>query len=112
MIPQRYRFRPVEQAVPLVEQSSARPAAAPPRLTQNGAELVDLEVVIDERGRISGVGRYDLITTAAELRLRLPVGFRLFEVLLDGRQVQPVVPGRDGPADVWTIPLRSGPLAA
>ncbi len=109
VIPQRYRFRPVEQAVPLVEQSSDRSAAAPPRLTQNGAELVDLEVVIDERGRISGVGRYDLITRAAELRLRLPDGFRLFEVLLDGRQVQPVVPGRDGPADVWTIPLRSGP---
>lgn len=109
VIPQRYRFRPVEQAVPLVEQSPARPAAAPPRLAQTGAELVDLEVVIDERGRISGVGRYDLITMAAELRLRLPAGFRLFEMLLDGRQVQPVVPDRDGPADVWTIPLRSGP---
>jgi hypothetical protein len=76
---------------------------------QTAVELADIEIMIDERGRLSGIGRFDLTTSQATVGLRLPEGFRLFELLVDGREVQPAVPGREGPDDVWTIPLRPSP---
>ena len=72
-------------------------------------ELADIEIVLDERGRLSGIGRFDLLTSQAAVGLRIPDGFRLFELLIDGREVQPAAPGREGPDDVWTIALRPSP---
>ena len=77
--------------------------------SQAAVELADIEIVIDERGRLSGIGRFDLMTSQTAVGLRIPEGFRLFELLIDGREVQPAVPGREGPEDVWTIPLRPSP---
>jgi uncharacterized membrane protein YhaH (DUF805 family) len=105
----RFRIRPLvaedKSSVkePSGESDQEKPSAAAV------AELADIEVIIDERGRISGVGRFDLITKAAAVQLRLPEGFRLFELLLDGRQVRPQVPNRETPSDIWTIPLQGGP---
>ena len=106
---QQFRIRPlVKDESGLVAESPVVANDEKPS-TAAVAELVDIELVIDERGRISGVGRFDLTTLAAAVQLRLPEGFRLFELLLDGRQVQPQVPSRESPADIWTIPLQSGP---
>lgn len=106
---QRFRIRPLAAEV-------VAPVDQPPVITSREklltaamVELVDIEMVVDERGRISGVGRFDLSTTASNVRMRLPEGFRLFELLLDGRQVQPRVPNQKTPADIWTIPVRGGP---
>ncbi|NDH94356.1 MAG: hypothetical protein EBZ13_07485, partial [Planctomycetia bacterium] len=84
-------------------------ATVRPGSFQAAVELADIEIVIDERGRLSGIGRFDLTTSRSAVGLRLPEGFRLFELLVDGREVQPAVPGREGPDDVWTITLRPSP---
>jgi len=96
-------------------ETSPSPANRPvatvrPGAIQAAVELADIEIVIDERGRLSGIGRFDLTTSrTTAVGLRLPEGFRLFELLVDGREVQPAVPGREGPDDVWTIALRPSP---
>ena len=105
----RFRIRPLaaEETNPVDQPPVVADQEKP--LAAAVANLVDIEMMIDERGRISGVGRFDLTTTAAAVKMRLPEGFRLFELLLDGRQVQPQPPSRKTPPDIWTIPLRNGP---
>ena len=70
--------------------------------------LVDIEVVVDERGRISGVCCIELPIKAAEVQFRVPAGFRVYEMLLDGQQVKPKTPRRDSPSEVWTVPIQAG----
>mgnify|MGYP001557406931 CR=1 FL=1 len=97
-----------QQASKAAPASGDMPAATgQPSPSRAAVELADIEIVIDERGRLSGIGRFDLTTSRAEVGLRLPEGFRLFELLVDGREVQPAVPDRQGPDDVWRIPLRA-----
>ncbi len=67
--------------------------------------LVDVEVLVDERGRIAGVCCIELPTSVPEARVRIPSGFRVFEMLLDGRQIQPKVPSHDSALQIWTVPL-------
>lgn len=62
-------------------------------------ELADVFVAIDERGRCWGSVRFDLVAASPSLRLVLPTGLRLFEVLVDGRPVE-AVPQDDG---TWQI---------
>ena len=70
--------------------------------------LIDIEVVVDERGRISGVCCIELPMTAPEVRVRVPAGFRVYEMLLDGQQIQPQTPRRDSPSEEWSVPIRAG----
>ena len=70
--------------------------------------LIDIEVIVDERGRISGICCIELPMTAPEVRVRVPAGFRVYEMLLDGQQVQPQTPRRDSPAEVWAVPIQAG----
>ena len=79
-----------------------------PRPIENGSgdairrervELADVFVAIDERGRCWGSVRFDLMAASPSLRLALPTGLRLFEVLVDGRPVE-AVPQDDG---TWQI---------
>jgi len=105
-LPEKESSRPGEAAL----LRGDRPAPPDrPKATRASVELADIEIIVDERGRLSGIGRFDLTTSRAAVGLRLPEGFRLFELLVDGREVQPAVPGHDGPDDVWTIPLRPNP---
>ena len=69
------------------------------------SQLVDVEVLIDERGRIAGVCCIELPMSVPEARVRIPSGFRVFEMLLDGRQIQPKVPSHDSALQIWTVPL-------
>ena len=70
--------------------------------------LIDIEVMVDERGRISGVCCIELPIQATEVQFRVPEGFRVYEMLLDGQQVQPKAPRRDSPSEVWAVPIRAG----
>jgi len=69
------------------------------------SQLVDVEVLVDERGRIAGVCCIELPMSVPEARVRIPSGFRVFEMLLDGRQIQPKVPSHDSALQIWTVPL-------
>ena len=68
--------------------------------------LIDIEVVVDERGQISGVCRIELPMTAPEVRVRVPAGFRVYEMLLDGQQIQPPNASCDSPSEEWSVPIR------
>ncbi|MDA7937606.1 hypothetical protein N9B71_00950 [Pirellulales bacterium] len=69
------------------------------------SQLVDVEVLVDERGRIAGVCCIELPMATLEARVRIPSGFRVFEMLLDGRQVQPKAPSHDSALQIWTVPI-------
>ena len=43
--------------------------------------------------------------SSTEARVRIPSGFRVFEMLLDGRQVQPKTPKHDSALQIWTVPI-------
>lgn len=64
-------------------------------------ELADVRLAIDDRGRAWGVVRFELMTRQTVLRLRLPAGFRLFEVFVDEH------PAATRPADDgdWAVRL-------
>ena len=70
--------------------------------------LIDIEVMVDERGRISGICCIELPMQATEVQFRVPEGFRVYEMLLDGQQVQPKAPRRDSPSEVWAVPIQAG----
>ena len=113
----RYRMVPTAEPAaaprpPIAGDAPAEqpPAAEPEPVASRAAiTLADTELVVDERGRMAGIGRFDLVTAAAEVELTLPAGYRLFELLVDGRQVQPRVPAGNGPDDRWAVPLQPGP---
>ena len=70
--------------------------------------LIDIEVIVDERGRISGICCIELPMQATEVQFRVPEGFRVYEMLLDGQQVQSKAPRRDSPSEVWAVPIQAG----
>jgi hypothetical protein len=80
----------------------ARPAAATARV-EDRVEQAVVTLTIDDRGRLRGVARFDLVTARQSLRLRLPARMRLFDALIDGRQanVQPET------ADAWEVQLHA-----
>jgi hypothetical protein len=57
---------------------------------------------LDGRGRMRGIVRFDLLTDQPVVRVRLPAGMRLFDVLVDGRAV-PAVPRA---ANAWDVRLQ------
>jgi len=84
---------------PAVElPEAALPAAgAQPR----GVLLSRVHVALDDAGRLRGIARFDLLTAAGNVRLRLPARTRLLDVLVDGREVQAVP---EGP-EAWLVRL-------
>lgn len=90
---------PAVQLPEVVLPKTATPPAT--RERQEGVLVARVHAAIDDAGRLRGVARFDILTGGGPVRLRLPAGTRLFDVLVDGREVQPVPAG----ADVWEIRL-------
>ncbi|MFM9059781.1 MAG: hypothetical protein ACKOSQ_11775 [Planctomycetaceae bacterium] len=91
-------------------EMAAEPAPAAPAPVETAAtagvesarmERAEVRVACDGRGRIHGLARFDLVAETPTVRLRLPPGMRLFDVLVDGR----VVAAEPRAADAWDIPL-------
>jgi hypothetical protein len=61
----------------------------------------DVFLAIDGRGKVRGAVRFDLVTSEPTLRLRLPKGMRMYDVLVDGTDVATVPRA----ADTWEIRL-------
>lgn len=97
-----------EYMLEAVEATSARSdvatTAAPAASATPGdsrVELTDAFLAIDGRGRSRGAVRFVVHTSEPTLRLRLPRGARLYDLLVDGTQV-PTVPRA---ADTWELML-------
>jgi hypothetical protein len=94
-----------EYAVTVDEAAEDAPeAAVAPPVAADGSSRVERAEVLaafDERGRIHGLVRFDVVTGAARVRLRLPPGMRLFDALVDGR----VVAAEPRSIDAWDVPL-------
>jgi hypothetical protein len=86
-------------AVPAAEASST-PAAAPVGRVDS-VERVLVTAAIDDRGRLRGIARYDLIAARSTIRLRLPLRTRIFDVLVDGLDVD----ARPVATDAWDVQL-------
>ena len=78
------------------------PAAAMPAALGNAVEATSVHVVLDGRSRVWGMARFDLATAEPTVRLRMPAGLRLFDVLVDGRETQAVPVGAGG----WDVRLQ------
>jgi len=98
-----------EQAPPPAAELPATPEAQPdeePRI-----ELADIDVSFESRGRAWGRARFDVVVRQRLLRLALPGGMRLFDVLVDGQATATVTPTVAGAAGVesdgerWDIRL-------
>jgi hypothetical protein len=84
-----------------VAAGSIEDVAAPTEPGASYVEGTDVFLAIDGRGRARGAVRFDLVTTDATLRLRLPQGMRLYDVLVDGTDVATVPRA----ADTWELRL-------
>lgn len=85
------------------DEPEADPAPVVPTVDDAGSrvEWVEVHAAFDLRGRVHGVARFDVVTPAPVVRLRLPPGMRLFDVLVDGR----VAAAEPRAADAWDVPL-------
>lgn len=89
------------------------PQAVPePRVSEEPrVELADVEVSFESRGRAWGRARFDVVARQRLLRIALPGGMRLFDVLVDGQPtatVTPAVaagPGGDAVGERWDVRL-------
>lgn len=79
----------------------AAPADARDAGVAAGVEWAEVQATCDGRGRLHGLARFDVVTAAPVVRLRLPPGMRLFDVLVDGR----VVAAEPRAIDAWDVPL-------
>jgi hypothetical protein len=52
----------------------------------NSVEATLVHLAIDERGRIWGMARFEVVASEPLVRMRFPPGMRLFDVLVDGRE--------------------------
>jgi hypothetical protein len=95
-----YHLEGVEVA-PVTAADTATEVPATARAGTSRVELTDVFVAIDGRGRGRGAVRFDVETTETTLRLQLPRGLRLYDLIVDGAQV-PTVPRA---ADTWEVRL-------
>ncbi len=95
-----YQLQAIEVA-PVAADDAAPEVPAAARAEGSRVELTDVFVAIDGRGRARGAVRFDVETIDTKLRLRLPRGMRLYDLLVDGTQV-PTVPRA---ADTWEVRL-------
>lgn len=119
--PPAYRLVEAEEpAAPDADQATADPAGdgAPQPAVEERAgaegereprvELAETHLAIDPRGRAWGVSRFDLVADDPMVRVRIPMGMRLFEVFVDGRIAADAVPSRRDPVDgdeTWEVRL-------
>ena len=75
------------------EPSSSERQELPPRAAApdevplgNSVEATLVHLAIDERGRIWGMARFEVVASEPLVRMRFPPGMRLFDVLVDGRE--------------------------
>jgi hypothetical protein len=94
---------PAEGESAMVDREEVPPPVAAPAEVPlgNAAEATIVHVAIDDRGRIWGLARFEVVAAEPVVRLRLPVGMRLFDVLVDGREAQVVPAG----AAAWDVRL-------
>ncbi|MGI9176493.1 MAG: hypothetical protein ACR2IT_01395 [Pirellulales bacterium] len=67
----------------------------------NIVEATTVHLAIDRRGRGWGLVRFDLAAAEPVVRLRLPPGMRLFDLLIDGRETQ----ATPAAGDAWDVRL-------
>ncbi len=67
----------------------------------NAVEATTVHLAIDRRGRGWGLVRFDLAAAEPVVRLRLPPGMRLFDLLIDGRETQ----ATPAAGDSWDVRL-------
>ena len=102
---------PPGAAAPPYELAADSPAAEPPRVPpvaaavpaagEDRVEQARVAAVIDDRGRLRGIACYDIVSSRSVIRVQLPPRARLFDVLLDGRDVT----ARPVAADAWEVPV-------
>lgn len=68
-----------------------RPPPIEPRI-----ELADIDVSLESRGRAWGRARFDVVAGPRLMRLAIPTGMRLFDVLVDGQPTATVTPAVAG----------------
>jgi len=94
-----------EEPVPAADvdgvQEPVAPASAASDPQEDRVARVLVRAAIDDRGRLRGLARYDVIAARSTLRLRLPPRTRLFDVLVDGQDVD----ARPVAADAWDVQL-------
>lgn len=75
---------------PLPERSeTSSPAAAMTEVPLgNAVEATIVHLAIDDRGRIWGMARFEVLAAEPVVRMRFPPGMRLFDVLVDGREAE------------------------
>ena len=84
------------------DETGIAAAASQAVVAEHRLERTEVLASLDGRGRVRGVVRFDLLVDRPLVRLRLPAGMRLFDVLVDGRET-PAVP-RD--AGTWEVRLQ------
>jgi hypothetical protein len=87
--------------MPDVGRSPPRIAAPADVPLGNAVESTIVHLAIDDAGRIWGLARFELVAADPVVRLRFPAGFRLFDLLVDGRELQAVPAG----ANAWDVRL-------
>ena len=79
------------------------PAGAP--AGEGRVELADIRLAVDERGRTWGLACFELVAEEQVVRVRLPQSWRLFDVVVDGRPVDSVVPASSQSDTIWEARL-------
>lgn len=80
-------------------------AAGIGRAGEARVELSETHSALDQRGRLWGVTRFDLLSRDPLVQVKLPPGTRLFDVFVDGRVATDAVPARAARENVWEIRL-------
>jgi hypothetical protein len=97
-----YLLQAAANAPPPASPDAIAPAAPRSAVTDSRLERTEMVASLDGRGRMRGIVRFDLLTDQPVVRVRLPAGMRLFDVLVDGRAV-PAVPRA---ANAWDVRLQ------
>lgn len=81
----------LDREPPLERQETPPLAAAPTEVPLGKAvEATIVHLAIDDRGRIWGMARFEVVAAEPVVRMRFPPGIRLFDVLVDGREAEAV----------------------
>ena len=80
-------------------------AGTAPRPRRPRVELADIHLAVGERGRAWGMARFDLVAAEPVVRIELPAGLRLFDLLVDGRPAGSTVPVLPRAGNVWEVQL-------
>lgn len=97
-----YLLQAAGNAPPPAFPDAIAPVTLRSAVTDSRLERTEVVASLDGRGRMRGIVRFDLLTDQPVVRVRLPAGMRLFDVLVDGRAV-PAVPRA---ANAWDVRLQ------